>query len=137
MKMGEFAATMRAFDAEKIGHLALLKAGAVALKEAKANVNGRVLKRRSGKLSGSIKLDVSGQLFQLRAGGPSTPYARIHEEGGRIFPKAGRYLTFRGSTGWATVESVLIPQRPYLRPALEMGARALRPALDALVLGAL
>ena len=137
MKMGEFAATMRAFDAQKISHLALLKAGAVALKEAKTNVNGRVLKRRSGTLSGSIKLDVSGQILQLRAGGPTTPYAQIHEEGGRIFPKAGRNLTFRGSTGWATVESVATPQRPYLRPAVEEGARALRPALDELVLGAL
>ncbi len=48
----------------------------------------------------------------------SVPYARIHEEGGTITPKRGKYLHFKGSKGWAKVTSVTMPKRPFLQPAL-------------------
>ena len=77
------AAIMTALDAEA---------------EAKQNAT-TVLNVRTGRLRGSIQgtaEEIGGQLsIVLRAGTPDggrIPYARIHEEGGTIRPKTGRYL---------------------------------------------
>ena len=91
--------------------------------------------RRS--LAGTTKSQSGGVDVVLSSGGKSglgaVPYARIHEQGGRITPKKGRYLTFpvgsdsftpagvsrgTGST-WVSLRSVIIPPRPFLQPALE------------------
>ena len=46
-------------------------------------------------------------------------YAAIHEFGGTITAKNGPYLHFTGRKGWARVQQVTIPPRPYIRPAID------------------
>lgn len=46
-------------------------------------------------------------------------YAAIHEYGGTIRAKEGGYLHFKGSRGWARVKSVTMPERRFLRGALD------------------
>ena len=133
--------------------------------EAKQNAT-TVLNVRTGRLRGSIQgtaEEMNGQLsIVLRAGTPdggAVPYARIHEEGGTIRPRSGRYLKIpvgpaltgagvarggrqsglhfikRGAGGlladaegriWFVLkQSVTIPARPYLGPAI----KAVQPRL--------
>jgi phage gpG-like protein len=50
--------------------------------------------------------------------GSSVEYAHIHEFGGVIKPKNGKYLHFKTFDGsWHSVEKVTMPARPHLRPA--------------------
>ena len=100
------------------------------------SIAGRVQKRR-GYIA--VRLSAGG-------GGADVKYAWVHEQDGKegstftIYPKKGRYLRFpvsddaftqdnspagagvsRGAGGsrWASVRSVTIPARPYLRPSIE------------------
>lgn len=51
--------------------------------------------------------------------GNSKVYSRIHEIGGVIHAKNSPYLRFQTADGgWVTVESVTIPARPTLKPAI-------------------
>ena len=106
----------------------------------------------SGLLRKSVQIDRSQiNAFKIRVG-PGVIYARIHELGGTIRPKArapikmgrhtkygfvgnmpsminqgpmtGPWLTFKTKDGrWHKVRSVTLPPRPYVRP----GLRAARP----------
>ena len=106
--------------------------------------------RRSGlgvqtnRLKGSLMasaLTGSRQIgIVMRAGDRSqVVYAAIHEFGGTIVPVNGQYLTFKGSKGWARVQSVTIPARPYVKPALDQLSRRvpddMRAVLRAKILG--
>lgn len=47
--------------------------------------------------------------------GSNLPYARIHQKGGTIKPKKGKYLKFKGLDGEDVfVKEAKIPARPYL-----------------------
>jgi phage gpG-like protein len=74
----------------------LMETGTRAVGTAKQNASSR-LAVRTGRLRGSIALGVvqSGETtdLALTAGGPAVSYAAIHEYGGTIYPKTGRYLT--------------------------------------------
>ena len=117
--------------------------------QAETRAKGRattLLTRRSGRLSGSIAGRVQRRPGYLAVrlsaggGGEDVKYAAIHEYGGTIYPKRGKYLRFpvsddaftqdnapsgagvsRGEGGslWASVESVTIPARPYLQPSID------------------
>ncbi len=58
----------------------------------KYKTNGKPTLTESGKLLRSIKYTISDQKITITAGGAGIPYARIHHEGGRIFPKTAKYL---------------------------------------------
>lgn len=115
---------------DQVGERALLVVSADALRLAKQNASGRVLRRGKGALSQSIRPQITRTpgrpSLALLAGSPSVPYAEIHERGGTIHGKP--WLRFRTARGWATVRSVVIPARPYLHPALQEAARARLPA---------
>ena len=49
----------------------------------------------------------------------NTIYAPIHEFGGIIRPTTQEYLKFQIGGQWKTVKQVVMPERPYLRPAIE------------------
>ena len=52
--------------------------------------------------------------------GSNLPYARIHQKGGTIKPKKGKYLKFKGLDGEDVfVKEVTIPARPYLGVSAE------------------
>ncbi|QGM80668.1 phage virion morphogenesis protein [Otariodibacter oris] len=46
--------------------------------------------------------------------GTNEPYARIHQFGGVIKPKKGKYLVFRIGDKWVMTDKVVIPARPFL-----------------------
>lgn len=46
--------------------------------------------------------------------GTNLPYALIHQKGGTITPKTKKHLKFKGANGWATVDKVSIPPRPFI-----------------------
>lgn len=79
-------------------------------------LSGQVLKRRSSDLATKMRTQaVRRGVHEVIAGGADVPYAAIHEFGGVIRPKHGRYLRFRTPDGaYHTVEKVFIPARPYM-----------------------
>ena len=86
----------------------------------KGSLKNATLARRSGDLAGSINTKVSvTRKRQTAQVGTNMKYARIHEKGGVILPKKGKYLVF--SVGGHTVfaRSVKMPKRPFLSPSLE------------------
>jgi len=44
-------------------------------------------------------------------------YSAIHEFGGTILPKKSNYLKFKIGEQWKTVKKVVMPKRPFLKPA--------------------
>jgi phage gpG-like protein len=75
------------------------------------------LGRVSGDLAKSVGYRVSGNRVVI---GSNLTYARIHEFGGVIVPKRAKRLVFRLLDGsWRSALRVVIPERPFLRPALQ------------------
>ena len=73
------------------------------------------LKSRSGRLRNSITNKVEGFTGWL---GTNVKYAAIHEFGGVIKPKKGKYLKFQVKKQWKTVKQSIIPARPFIAPAI-------------------
>lgn len=66
--------------------------------------------------------------------GPHAVYAAIHEFGGTIHATTSRGLIFQIDGRWIRVQSVEMPARPYLRPALdEHGPEILQIVYDNLM----
>jgi phage gpG-like protein len=64
--------------------------------------------------------EVTGTTATASVGPRGVVYARIHEFGGLIKAKSGKYMTFMTKDGaWHKVKSVKMPARPYLRPAFD------------------
>ncbi len=92
----------------------------LAEKAAKDSFNQpRHLRIKSGYLRRSIEsdTDTAGKTL-VGTLGSHVVYAAIHELGGIIRARAGGYLKFKIEGQWKTVKQVLIPDRPYLRPAI-------------------
>ncbi len=86
---------------------------------------------RSGRLSRSLHTRVrerpGGLVGELWS---DVPYAGVQEYGAVIQARKARYLKFRVQGRWVQVRRVVIPARPYLRPALEEGRRVLEDYLS-------
>lgn len=64
--------------------------------------------------------------------GTNIVYAAIHEFGGIIKPRTKKALTFKTKDGrWHTVQRVVMPARPYMRPAVQKSAAKIEAALKA------
>lgn len=111
---------------------ALVRVAMVVKTQAKANVRDRLNTTgvTSGGLMGSIEYVIRGKGFDSVARiGPQVVYGAIHEFGGVITPKMAPALVFQTADGeWHTVQSVTIPARPYLRPAVLDGRAAMAKA---------
>lgn len=102
MNLDEFGAALLKLGNEGVRQAAVGTATAVSnqvVREAKLNLSGRVLRVGSGRLRASAQgsVDVSGDRVTAvaRVGGGGVgevPYASIHEHGGVIRPKRGRFL---------------------------------------------
>lgn len=71
---------------------------------------------------------------EVEVGVHGIPYARIHEFGGVINASAyhGGYLTFKTPDGtWHRVSRVVIPARPYMRPAIDANKDKIRNVIAA------
>lgn len=74
---------------------------------------------KTGALRRSIQIDRS-KISQLRVRvGSNLIYARIQEFGGIITPKNKKVLRFKIGDRWVIAQKVILPPRPYLRPALK------------------
>lgn len=104
------------------------------------NLSGRVLKQRSGRLAGSIAVDVERNGLAIGATVSSaSPYAAIHEYGGviparTILPQSARALAFpwRGQQRFfkrVQLPAVTMPERSFMRSALAQTAPDIRAAL--------
>jgi phage gpG-like protein len=98
----------------------ILKRFVSSLEGMAAERAGEVLNVISGRLRGSIFGNViADDEAEVRAGS-NVVYAAIHEFGGTITPKTGKYLRFKNQDGREVfVRSVEIPARPYVKPSIE------------------
>ena len=126
--------------------ITLIRIANKIVNDAKQNV-AQVLVMRSGRLRRSIGFRLTDDGVEI--GAFVVPYARIHEFGGRITPKARKFLTIpqerafvgrsalnfdlsfgrldgkpylftqEGRAAYRLVRQVTIPERPYMRPAFE------------------
>lgn len=99
-------------------------------------LSGQVLKNRTGTLRRSINQEVKVEGYSIIGTiGTNVEYARIHEEGGTIHHPGGTaYMATPDGVRWVRNDNPLasrlprtrahdipIPQRAFLRPALEAG----------------
>lgn len=131
-RLSDVAARLRGQAIDRAVEQAAGQTAEVGLARMRMRLSGRVLQRRGGALFRTARVDVepSGSALRIvfRAGSNKVPYAAIHEHGGTILPKRGRYLKFKVNGEWRQVTRVVMPERPYVRPSLKEAARAF-PAL--------
>jgi phage gpG-like protein len=108
-------------------------------------LSGQVLKVRSGRLRGSIKMDVSDTATSVTStvGSYGVEYARIQEYGGTtgphtIMPKHGRALAFEWKGQQVFFRRVehpgsKIPERSFLRSALRDMEPMIKAEIEAAV----
>lgn len=86
---------------------------------------------RTGRLQDSIEAEAAfGGEVVGASWAPGTEYAAIHEFGGVVRPRRGRYLRFTGRHGGPVfAREVVITPQPYMRPSAEAVRRRLGPAL--------
>lgn len=90
--------------------------------QAKINIESKFSKHSRGGLAGSIIVEVKEKATSAEAKiGPSSVYGRIQELGGTIKPVRAKLLSWIDpETGKRHVaKRVMLPARPYLRPALD------------------
>ena len=117
-------------EAIKNTRKALRAASSIVLRAAKGNALRDVLKRRTGDLGTSVTQDVNEGALRAIVG-TKLVYGPVHEYGATIrpippnkwlrfqFAPRGKNVTKRGNYPWVSVRQVVIPKRPWLRPAYE------------------
>ena len=140
-RLSDVAARLRGPALDRAVEQAAGQTAEVGLARMRMRLSGRVLQRRGGALFRTARVDVepSGSALRIvfRAGSNKVPYAAIHEHGGIILPKRGRYLKFRVNGEWRQVTRVVMPERPYVRPSLKEAGQAFPALLSARVTDAL
>lgn len=141
-RLSDVAARLRGPALDRAVEQAAGQTAEVGLARMRMRLSGRVLQRgQDGALFRTARVDVepSGSALRIvfRAGSNKVPYAAIHEHGGTILPKRGRYLKFRVNGEWRQVTRVVMPERPYVRPSLKEAGQAFPALLSARVTDAL
>jgi phage gpG-like protein len=136
-RLGALPETLSQRLAQEIDRL-----GGVLRDRVERNLSGAVLRQRSGRLAGSIAVDVT----RVGLGASATvssdaPYAAIHEYGGTIpahtiLPQHARALAFpwRGQQRFfkrVGLPAVTMPERSFMRSALDETMPEIRAALEA------
>jgi len=86
---------------------------------------------RSGYLRRSINSSVKVEGNKvIGAVGASAIYAAIHEFGGTITARASDYLKFSVGGNFVSVKQVIIPPRPYLRPAIDKSKPSIKEIIQ-------
>lgn len=116
--------TLKRIDKSVRGKAALraVNAGAAVIqRKTKINMD-KVLQRRSGNLINSVivrsKIIGDGAEAEIKIG---AKYSAIHEFGGTILPKNAKALHWKVNGQDVFAKKVVIPERPYFRPAIEEG----------------
>ena len=102
----------------------IVRAAALIQKSIQVNLGGKVLNignNPGGRLRQSVGIELKGSgVGTVASIGPQRiKYARIHELGGIIEPKTKKALRFQIGGEFITVKRVVIPARPYIKPAIE------------------
>lgn len=90
---------------------------AVVNRTVRHHLSGQTLNRKTGTLAKSINYKLQND--HVSKVGSNVVYAAIHEFGGIIRPVTARALVFKVKDQWVTTQKVTIPERPYLKPALD------------------
>lgn len=120
----EFAGALRKLEGHVRGRViakAAMAGGYVIEGHAKINVE-KTFKPGTGNLAGSIQtvLEKSDENSAEVSVGPTVIYGRIQELGGVIRPVTAKRLYWMGEDGQLrSAMVVVIPPRPYLRPAVD------------------
>jgi phage gpG-like protein len=79
----------------------------------------------TGRLRQSIKSRVETRFGDVVTGsiGSNLVYATTIEYGNVIKPRRGEYLTFKVGGQWVKLKQAIIPEYPFLRPAIENNLR--------------
>ena len=108
------------------------KAGGFVIEgHAKINVRNNFDKHPTGNLMGSINTKVTkvkAESVEVTVG-TNVVYAAIHEFGGTIKAKNKKALVFEIDGEIKMVKSVIIPARPYMRPAVDNNLTAIRDTI--------
>lgn len=92
-------------------------------------LSGQVLQNRTGTLRRSITMTPFRSSGQVTVG-TNVLYAKVHEFGAVIKAKNVPYLKFQTPDGaWHMKKQVLVPARPFLRPALIRNRGKIQEAL--------
>jgi phage gpG-like protein len=132
--------------AERLGQ-EVERLGSVLRDRIERNLSGAVLQQRSGRLAGSIAVNVERAGLGATASVTSdAPYAAIHEYGGTIpahtiLPQSARALAFpwRGQQRFfkrVQLPAVTMPERSFMRSALDETAPEIQAAIQAAALEA-
>jgi phage gpG-like protein len=116
--------------------------GGILRDRVERKLSGEVLQQRSGRLAGSIAVEMAREGLAASASVSSdAPYAAIHEYGGviparEILPVSARALAFpwRGRQRFfkrVQLPAVTMPERSFMRSALDETAPEIRAALEA------
>jgi phage gpG-like protein len=116
--------------------------GGVLRDRVERNLSGAVLQQRSGRLAGSIAVNVERTgLGASLSVSSDAPYAAIHEYGGTIpahaiLPQSARALAFpwRGQQRFfkrVQLPAVTMPERSFMRSALDETAPEIQAAIEA------
>lgn len=138
INLPEFEAAMkRLSDAVKAQVLydAAEAGGRVVEGYAKDNVNNVFSGRATNALGNSITVEVDASASQAEARiGPTVIYGRIHELGGVILPVFAKMLHWVDESGaHHFAKKVVMPARPYLRPAMDEHKEDILAAVGAVV----
>lgn len=96
--------------------------------DAKRNFSGaNQLRTRTGYLRNSIRVTSRSDSDKVVGSiGSDAIYAAIHEFGGTVQAKASSYLQFKGDYGWIKAKQVIIPERPFLAPAIDRNVTSMK-----------
>jgi HK97 gp10 family phage protein len=110
---------------------ALEAGGYVIMSHAQENARNKLNKHPLGNLTNSISVKRLGKLILVGVFG--VVYAKIHEYGGVIVPRKAKALVFKVDGKLIRTKRVVIPARPYLRPAVDNNQPDIKTAIvDAL-----
>jgi len=125
--LGKLSAVARS---EKI--MDSLEAGARVIQAyAQENARNKLNKHPLGNLTNSIGIRKEGKFVLVGVFG--VIYAKIHEFGGVIEARKKPFLAFQIDGKWIFTKKVVIPARPYLRPAVDNHMGEIKQAIaDAL-----
>jgi len=115
-------------NAGKSGTKALEQGASVIEAHAKMNAEAHGL-HKTGNLIGSIQI-YDKMPFSVMVGSRGVIYAAVHEFGATISPKRAKMLSWIGESGERIfAHKVVIPARPYLRPAVDENKSAVEAAI--------
>lgn len=125
---------IRAASSDQV--LDAVEAGATVIQiHAQENARTKLNKHPLGNLTNNIRTLREGKWILVGVFG--VVYAKIHEFGGIIVPRRAPYLVFKVNGKTVRTKRVVMPARPYLRPAVDNNQNAIKDAIIEALVGLL